>query len=711
MAITVQQVHGDHFVLVKQGRLFIRFEPASKPCLHCENALSPNTFIPSNVNGHESDKNPVIDADDERAWPVMVLRNIASKIGSGSTPRGGESVYVQSGVPFIRSMNVHFDGLRAEGLAYIDTSEAEKLSNVTVQADDVLLNITGASIGRVTTAPKDIAGARVNQHVCIIRPKANLLPKFLAYFFASPSEQSRILKVQVGATRQALTKLMIENWLVPVPAIEEQERIVAEIEKQFTRLQVGMSLLTRVQCSLKRYHASVLKAACEGRLAPTEAELARRESRSYEHANTFLTRIRSDYDVRWKGRSQYKMFVPVDASDLPHLPEGWTWATIEQLSSPELNSITDGPFGSNLKTEHYTTQGPRVIRLQNIGDGKYVDAIAHISEAHFERLKKHRVFAGDLVIATFGENPPRSCIIPDAVGPAIVKADCIRFKPHHQLSAVYLNAALNSELVRKRTKGMVHGVGRPRLNLRDIKSIVLPIPPLIEQRRLSAELQRHLSVIDAMKASVAANIRRASRLRQSILSHTFKSASLEGLTSTVASTKDPWIPQVVKQRTQQDLKIEIMSRNVIQTAADLLALVKRQKSGITPEKLCYASGFDEEVELFFDLGDYPLTSNGDWLKVWTCEPNGSKYESKSSGTRKPCSMRSIRPMTPALIKSSAAALTVRLSVRSASGKIRSIRFRTGSSTLASVAIKSALPLARSSTNPRLRSRRGSLSCS
>ena len=174
-----------------------------------------------------------------------------------------------------------------------------------------------------------------------------------------------------------------------------------------------------------------------------------------------------------------------------------------------------------MKTEHYTDSGPRVIRLQNVGDGVYVDEEAHISEAHFRRLQKHRVFADDLVIAAFGENPPRSCVIPPALGPAIVKAACIRFRPHCEIAVKYMNAALNSDPVRKRTKGMVHGVGRPRLNLGEIKSIVLPVPPFAEQLRIVAEVERRLSVIDQLQAIVATNLERATRLGRSILSRAF----------------------------------------------------------------------------------------------------------------------------------------------------------------------------------------------
>src|SRR6185369_8918838 len=130
----------------------------------------------------------------------------------------------------------------------------------------------------------------------------------------------------------------------------------------------------------------------------------------------------------WKVK--YKEPAAADSTKLPMLPSGWCWATVEQLSAHEINSITDGPFGSNLMTSHYTHAGPRVIRLQNIKDGAFADERAHISDERFERLRKHSVLAGDIVIAGLGENPPRACLIPEWVGPAIVKADCIRFKPH-----------------------------------------------------------------------------------------------------------------------------------------------------------------------------------------------------------------------------------------------------------------------------------------
>ena len=163
-------------------------------------------------------------------WNKEKLGSLCVKIGSGSTPTGGKEAYQTSGTPLIRSMNVHFDGIHDKGLAFLNESQAEKLKNVTVAGGDVLLNITGASIGRVTVAPERIAGARVNQHVCIIRTQAKLTPRFLALVLASPEIQNVIKNVQVGATREALNKSMIQDFEIPIPNVEEQNLTTAKAE-------------------------------------------------------------------------------------------------------------------------------------------------------------------------------------------------------------------------------------------------------------------------------------------------------------------------------------------------------------------------------------------------------------------------------------------------------------------------------------------------
>ena len=366
--------------------------------------------------------------------------------------------------------------------------------------------------------------AWLNQHIFNVLFNEKEWDKKFLQFAINQNLADYIRAAHGGAGLAHITKGRFEESELLQPAPTEQRRIVAEIEKQFTRLEAGVAALRRVQANLKRYRAAVLKAACEGRLVPTEAERLKAEGRGlkdFESGEQLLKRILTERRKNWQGRGKFKEVAAPEAAKLPELPNGWGWATVDQLAAPEPNAITDGPFGSNLKTEHYMDSGPRVIRLQNIGDGVYVDEEAHITQAHFERLQKHRIFAGDVVIAGFGENPPRSCVIPETLGPAIVKADCIRFKPHVSVLSKYMNVALNSDPVRKRTNGMVHGVGRPRLNLGEIKSIALPLPPLAEQSRIVAEVEQRLSVVEELESVVTANLQRATRLRQSILQKAF----------------------------------------------------------------------------------------------------------------------------------------------------------------------------------------------
>lgn len=199
-------------------------------------------------------------------WPIVRLEELVSKVGSGATPKGGESSYKSSGTPLIRSMNVVFFGFKRKGLAYIDDDQAAALKNVEVRAGDVLLNITGASIGRVTQAPDDMDGARVNQHVCILRPAELLEPRFLKAFLSSPIMQEKIWADNYGVTRQALTKQQILDFDVPFPPLGEQKRIADKLAAVLARVDACRDRLDRIPGILKRFRQSVLTAATAGKL-------------------------------------------------------------------------------------------------------------------------------------------------------------------------------------------------------------------------------------------------------------------------------------------------------------------------------------------------------------------------------------------------------------------------------------------------------------
>lgn len=163
-------------------------------------------------------------------WESVRLKDCCSKIGSGSTPRGGSQVYIEEGTSLIRSQNVHNLRFEYEGLAFITNEAARTLAGVTVRPSDVLLNITGDSVARTCLVPDSTLPARVNQHVAIIRPLSNVLnAKFLSYYLASPHMQQVMLGLAVGkgASRNAITKEMIEQFEIPCPPIHNQEQVVS----------------------------------------------------------------------------------------------------------------------------------------------------------------------------------------------------------------------------------------------------------------------------------------------------------------------------------------------------------------------------------------------------------------------------------------------------------------------------------------------------
>jgi type I restriction enzyme S subunit len=168
-------------------------------------------------------------------WPKVKLVDYCDKIGSGATPRGGSKVYLDSGeVSLVRSQNVYNHGFDYDGLVYIDDEAAEKLSNVELKENDVLINITGDSVARVCVVPDDVLPARVNQHVSILRPKNDSLdPRFLRYSLVNYENQYKLLAIaSAGGTRKAITKGHLEDFEISLPDLDYQKK-VSEILSTF----------------------------------------------------------------------------------------------------------------------------------------------------------------------------------------------------------------------------------------------------------------------------------------------------------------------------------------------------------------------------------------------------------------------------------------------------------------------------------------------
>ncbi len=175
-------------------------------------------------------------------WPVVKLGDYCSKIGSGATPKGGNSVYIDSGeISLIRSQNIYNDGFKSDGLVYITTEAAQKLKNVIIEPNDVLINITGDSVARVCLAPNEFLPARVNQHVAILRVDLEKFDhRYLRYFLTSTKMQNYLLTIaSTGGTRNALTKSMLESLEVSKPPLEIQKQIGDVLENVESKIELN----------------------------------------------------------------------------------------------------------------------------------------------------------------------------------------------------------------------------------------------------------------------------------------------------------------------------------------------------------------------------------------------------------------------------------------------------------------------------------------
>ena len=205
-------------------------------------------------------------------WEIAALRHVATKFGSGITPRGGATVYRATGIPFLRSQNVHFDGLRLEGVARIPRDLHLALKGTHVKPGDVLLNITGASIGRVCAVPRDLEEANVNQHVCIIRPKPErLLSDFLAAFLSTPVVQNEIGLEQVGASREGLTLDSIRSFKLTIPTVNEQQQIMVGVQTACEQLTALASANKRQIDVLYEYRTRLIADVVTGQFDVREA--------------------------------------------------------------------------------------------------------------------------------------------------------------------------------------------------------------------------------------------------------------------------------------------------------------------------------------------------------------------------------------------------------------------------------------------------------
>jgi len=441
--------------------------------------------------------------------------------------------YVENGIPLISPRDFTDEGIDFSDLKKVDLSEHTAfVKKCKPERGDVLYSRIG-TIGEARLLNFGFDFVALHS-IALIKPRfKDLHSKYLLYLLKTPGVrgQAKHNIKSVGTPDLGLKR--INNFDVPLAPPGEQQRIVAEIEKQFSRLDESVASLKRTKANLKRYKAAVLKAAVEGKLT----EEWRRQHPDVEPASKLLERILGERRAMWEKselkklssqgatprnenwKKRYKEAQPPKPDETYLIPQGWVWTNLGQLSW----SVKDGPHYS----PKYSEMGVPFISGGNIRpEGiDFATAKCISRQLHEELSERCKPEFGDLLYTKGG-----------TTGIARINTERREFsvwvhvavlKLVDSVKRFYLQHALNSPHCYRQSQKYTHGVGNQDLGLTRMIWITIPLPPLQEQEQIIDEVERRLSVIDELEADVEANLTRADHLRRSILAKAFKGTLIQ----------------------------------------------------------------------------------------------------------------------------------------------------------------------------------------
>jgi type I restriction enzyme S subunit len=410
---------------------------------------------------------------------------------------------VASGVLFVKVKDIKGDKIDLHSLHRTTQEIAQKYARASLKAGDLLLSIRG-TYGRVAEVPPELDGGNITQDTARLDVTELADHRYVAMCLRSPHCQNYFKKVARGVAVKGVNIGDVRLTPIPLPPLNEQRQVVAEIEKQFTRLEAGVTALRRVQANLKRYRAAVLKAACEGRLVPTEAELAKngKSKAPFESGKALLARILTERRKNWQGRGQYKDPAAPAATVQTRIPEGWALCTVDQIAE-----CLDGRRVPINKTERAKRQGEIPYYGAN-GQVGWIDS--HIFDEPLVLVVEDETFTGRTQAFSYVIH-----------GKTWVNNHAHVLRSTHAVSTAYLNYSLAHYPFIPLTTG---STGRRKLTQKALMTAPYWLPPIAEQTRIVAEVDRRLSVVDELEAVVSVNLQRGTRLRQSILQQAFTGA-------------------------------------------------------------------------------------------------------------------------------------------------------------------------------------------
>jgi type I restriction enzyme S subunit len=470
-------------------------------------------------------------------WKAVRMGLLARKLGAGSTPLGGKTVYRATGIPFLRSQNVYNDGLRLDDVAMIPREVHERMAGTHIQHNDILLNITGASIGRCALVPSDFEGGNVSQHVAIIRLICPAIREFIHLSLISPFFQKVIDDVQVGVSREGLSMQRLRQFPMLIPPLAEQQRIVAKVDE----LMALCDLLQAAQAEREARRDATVRASL-ARLNQPTADFSAHVRFHLNNLPRFTTRpdqipaVRQTiFNLAVRGR-----LVPQEAKDGPaakllgrdrlllslesepfKLPAGWAWSSL-QLLGEIVGGGTPSKGNADFWTGSIPWVSPKDMKVDLIADAQ-----DHISESAIQYSSTRRIPKGSLLMVVRGMILAHS--FPTAISSVAVTINqdmkaIVPFRPDLAKFLLLITKGMKREVL-KLVQRSTHGTCK--LLSHDLFTLPLPIPPLAEQHLIVAKVDELMAVCDELESQLATAQTERRRLLEAILHEALRSAAFD----------------------------------------------------------------------------------------------------------------------------------------------------------------------------------------
>ncbi|KST63071.1 restriction endonuclease subunit S [Mastigocoleus testarum] len=472
-------------------------------------------------------------------WEWVRLGEVTRKLGAGSTPKGGKKVYQKTGIKFLRSQNVWNDGLRIENVAYIPLQIHQRMSGTHVEPGDILLNITGASIGRSSVVPDNFDEGNVSQHVAIVRLIDKSIRCFIHISLISSYVQNLIMGVQVGISREGLSMSSLKDFLIPLPPFHEAKRIVAKVDalmklcdeletrqqkKRDRILKLGQVATTKLITpstpesfkqhwktisdnfdllystpeNVSQLRQAILQLAVMGKLVPQNPD--------DEPASVLLEKIKEEKErlIKEGKNKKSKKLPPVDVGEMAfEVPQGWEWVRLGELT------IFGPRNGYSPKPVEYLTS-VKTLTLSATTSGKFdsqhfkyidkqIEPDSHLWLENQDLLIQRANSLEYVGVAAIYKGNAKEFIYPDLM----MK---IRFPKYLDINYLYqtINSKSSRRFLRERASGTSGSM--PKINQLTVNSLPIPLPSLTEQHRIVTKVNQLMKLCDELEAKLTQSI-------------------------------------------------------------------------------------------------------------------------------------------------------------------------------------------------------------